>query len=287
MTLTLRVTACLALLFASCKKSDEVPAYVVIPSVTVDATNEEGGSTSKITDVWVSVNDRSLGIWELPARVPVLASGSNKINVAAAVKKNGAFDDRLRYPFYQSYNAQVDLASEMSVLLAPVVTYSEPLSFWLESFNEGSNQFNIPEESDTTLLLYNAASNPDIILDGSSCGGFVLTPERPRMSMYTDENFTPTVGPAFLELDYSTDMEITIGFRYVQDGNQRGEPWLILVPTASEGNLRWNKVYIDVSNFLNTAGISARNFYLAAALPSGRNSAHVYLDNFKLVKNAP
>ena len=287
MTLTLRVMACSTLLFAACKKSEEVPAYVVIPSVTVDATVEQGGGTSKITDVWVSVNDRSLGIWELPARVPVLANGSNRINIAAAIKQNGAFDDRLRYPFYRSYDAQVDLAPETSVSLAPVVTYTEPLSFWLESFNEGSNQFNIPEESDTTLLLYTAASDPDIILDGSSCGGFVLTPERPGMSMYTNENFTPTTGPAFLELDYSTDIEITIGFRYVQSGSLRGEPWLILVPTASEGGLRWNKVYIDVSNFMNTAGISERNFYLAAALPGGRNSAHVYLDNFKLVKNAP
>lgn len=287
MTLTLRVTVCWILLFAACKKSDEVPAYVVIPSVTVDATSAEGGGTSKITDVWVSVNDRSLGVWELPARVPVLASGSNKISIAAAVKQNGAFDDRLRYPFYRAYDAQVELAPETSVTLAPVVTYTEPLSIWWEGFNEGSNQFNIPEESDTTLLLYTAASNPDIILDGSSCGGFVLTPERPLMSMYTDENFTPTSGPAFLELDYSTDIEFTIGFRYVDNGTQRGEAWLILVPTASEGGLRWNKVYIDVSNFMNTAGISNRNFYLAAALPSGRNSAHVYLDNFKLVKNAP
>ena len=260
---------------------------MVIPSVTVDATTDEGGGTSKITDVWVSVNDRSLGIWELPARVPVLSNGSNRISIAAAIKQNGAFDDRLRYPFYRSYDTQVELAPETAVSVAPVVTYAESLSFWVESFNEGSNQFNIPEESDTTLLLYTVASNPDIVLDGSACGGFVLTQERPGMSMYTDENFTPTSGPAFLEMDYSTDLEITIGFRYVQDGTQRGEPWLILVPTASEGDLRWNKVYIDVSNFMNTSGITERNFYLAAALPSGRNSAHVYLDNFKLVKNAP
>lgn len=264
-----------------------MPAYVDIPAVSVNATVLEGGGTSKVTDVWVSVNDRSLGVWELPARVPIIASGANTISIAPAVKRNGAFDDRVRYPFYLPYEIEVDLSREGSVPLSPVVVYTGDLSFWWEGFNEGSNQFNISDASDTTLLLYTAAEHPEVILDGSSCGGFVLTSERPSMSIYTEEYFTATNGPAYLELDYSTDIEFTIGYRYVENGSYSSTPWVVLVPTTSEGGLRWNKMYIDVSTFLNTSGISQRDFYLAASLPSGQSSGHVYLDNFKLVKNAP
>ena len=272
---------------AACKKGDQVPAYVAVSSVSLNASAEEGSNSSKITDVWVSVNDRSLGSWELPARVPVLGTGSATITITPAIKRNGSYDDRLRYPFYTTSSTTVDLVPEGTVDLEPVVSYAEGANFWVEGFEDAGSDFAVSTDSDTTLLLYTEATDPGIVEHGNSCGGFVLDPDHERISLYTNEDFLPSNGPAFIELDYSTDINLTVGITYLEGGVTRSEPWLVLVPTAINGGLDWNKAYIDISSFMGTAGISQRDIYITASLPSGQASAHVYLDNVKLVRSDP
>jgi hypothetical protein len=287
MTRTLPVVVCLCFGLAACRKTEDVPAYLVIPAIGVDATMAEGGSTSKITEAWVSLNNSSLGVWELPARIPALGTGTNTVTVTAGVKRNGTFDDRLRYPFYESWSSTVELVEEASVDLAPTVVYADEANFWWEGFEDVGNKFNVSEESDTTLILYTPNSDPDVLVDGSTCAGFVLEPGRSRMSMYTDEDFSASSGPAFVELDYSTDVTLTIGLLYNSSGVNVAEAWVVLVPTTDPGGLRWNKVYIDVSAFFEPSGVSQRDFYIATALPSGQSSGRVLLDNFKLVRRDP
>ncbi|MBL7938570.1 MAG: hypothetical protein JNL43_04345 [Flavobacteriales bacterium] len=284
---TLRFAAFSCLVLPACKKGDAIPAYIVIPAVTLSATPEEGGATSRITDVWVSVNDRSMGVWELPAKVPVLASGGNSLSITPAIKRNGSFDDRLRYPFYTTWNGTVELVPEQTIEVDPVVFYEEAANFWVESFDEAGSDFNVSEDSDTTLLLYTAAEHPEITLDGTSCSGFVLEPDRDRISIYTDQGFAGASGPSFVEMDYSTDIDLTLGVTYLEDGVSRATPWAVLVPTTGVGGLRWNKIYIEVSSFIGEGSISDRDLYITAALPGGQASAHVYLDNIKLVRRDP
>lgn len=277
------MVVCLLFFLPGCRKSDAVPAYLAIPAVRLSASPAEGGSTSKITDVWVSVNDKDLGVWELPARVPVIGEGSHRVRIAPGVKVNGAFDDRVQYPYYTAWTGTVDLGREGSSTTDPVVTY-QGAEIWSERFDDVGSLLNTSEGSDTTLLFYTPEANPSIVRDGTICGGFVLDGDRQHMQLYTDQDFYPTSGPAYLELDYSTDVALVIGYTYVMSGTTRLEPLLVLVPTTSEGGLSWNKVYVDVTTFFNVGGVSNRDFYIQADLPSGQSSAHVYLDNVKLVR---
>ena len=205
----------------------------------VNATDVEGGGTSKITDVWVSVDDRLIGVWELPARIPVLRSGSVLVSVTPGVKRNGSFDDRLRYPFYTSYNSTVDLLQEGTVELEPVVEYGRAIVFWMERFQDEGNQLTVTTTSDTTLLLYTAFEHPQVVLDGTSCGGFVLDQAHNGIRIHTTEDFTPTGGPTFVELDYSTDISLTVGMTFEQNGSTSFAPWVVLVPTTAEGGVKW------------------------------------------------
>lgn len=284
MTLTIRFAIGLTFLFSACRKGEAVPAYLEIPAVEVSATIEQGRGTSRITDAWVSVNDRSMGVWELPARIPVLVSGNATVTVAPGVKRNGTFDDRVRYPYYTAFNEEVDLTQEGTTVVLPTVRYESALNFWWEGFDEPGNRFNVSENSDTTLLLFTPANDPTIVLDETSCGGFVLETGRERMSIFTDASFSGAFGPVYLELDYSTDVNLTVGLIYQQNGVDRSEPFIVLIPTTTEGGVRWNKVYLDLTTFFNTSGLTQRDLYIATQLPTGRASAHVYLDNFKLVR---
>ncbi|MBL7944490.1 MAG: hypothetical protein JNN32_00395 [Flavobacteriales bacterium] len=270
---------------AGCRKTESVPAYLEVDAVSVSATDEQGGGSSKITDVWVTVDERSLGVWQLPARIPVLAEGVRSIGITGGIQRNGAFDDRLRYPYYTIWNGSAELKSGATTQVSPVVLY-QPSTIWFERFNDAGSQLVANPESDTTLLLISAAERPEAVFDGSQCGGFVLDAVNDRLALQTEEDFPGASGPVYLEMDYSTDIELTIGFTYESQGITEYEPWVVLVPTASVGSIQWNKVYVELSNLFNLPGITGRDIYIGAQLSGGRTSAVGYFDNLKIVRPA-
>lgn len=282
---TLRCALPLAFVLAACSKGDKVPAYLDIPAITLNAGSSAGGNTIRATDAWVYADEELIGVWELPARVPVLKTGQTMITVAAGIKQNGMYDDRLRYPFYTRWDGMVDLAPTASHTIQPVVSYIPQAYFWIEAFEDVGTQLNVTENSDTTLLRFTPQANPDIVLDGTPCGGVILDSERRFIRLYTDVDFEPTGGPIFLELDYRNDVQFTVGLTSVQGGTPVAQPYVYVVPTRrSDGTMPWNKIYIELSSRWNLAGITQRNFYLEVSLPSDRNSGQVYFDNIKVVR---
>jgi hypothetical protein len=277
-----------ALLLFACAKGEKVPSYLEIPVVALATTSVQGSATAKITDAWVSVDEEFIGVWELPARLPVLAEGSHRIDVVPAIKRNGSFDDRLRYPFYTTWTSTVQLAREGTATVAPEVQYIPEADFWIEGFEDTFFLLSTTADSDTTLSRYLPAEHPDLIfLENSPCGGFRLDPEHQRVRLYTEEDFASTGGPAFLELDHRSDVLITIGLLYTASGSSISEPYLYVAPTRrSDGTMPWNKLYVDLSGFFNSA-TSQRDLYIEAQLPEGSSSAEVYLDNLKIIRLQP
>lgn len=276
--------AALATLGIGCTKGDKVPAYVEIPSVELTTTPLQGAPTARITDVWVSVNEELIGVWELPARVPVLKEGEATVTVVPAIKRNGMYDDRLRYPFFTSSNTTVQLVKNQSVSLSPSVSYIPQAQFWIEAFEDPGTLLDASPASDTTLLRFTPQEHPDLVLDGSPCGGFVLEGDRNYIRLFTDQDFEVFGGPVFLELDYRADMLFTVGVLYAQNGIPRADPYIFIVPTGSTiGAATWNKIYIDVSPVFNS-GVTQRDIYIEGDLPSGVEQGTVLFDNIKLVR---
>ena len=88
-----------------------------------------------------------------------------------------------------------------------------------------------------------------------------------------------------MELDYSTDVTLTIGFLYNSSGVAIAEAWVVLVPTTDVGGLRWNKMYIDVSAFFDTGKHHATRFLHRDRTSFGTGTGQCrILDNFKLVR---
>lgn len=270
------------LMLSACRKTETVPAYLEIPALTVDAGDLQGGNTSRITDVWVTVDEKSVGVWELPARIPVIGAGAHTIGVTAGIKRNGAYDDRVRYPYYTIWRGTVNIEPGATTTVAPVVQYTAS-TIWSERFNDAGSRLVSNVSSDTTLLLISPTQRPEAVLDGTQCGGFVLDQQNDLVALQTEEDFPGTTRDVYMELDYSADIDITIGFTYLEEGVTRYEPYVILVATASTGSIRWNKVYIDLSQYFMTPGISGRDIYIGAQLSGGRTTAAGYFDNLKIV----
>jgi len=272
----------------ACTKGDRVPAYLEVPGITLTTATGEGLATSRVTDAWVSVDERLVGSWELPARVPILAEGPHRIDIVPAIKRNGMFDDRFRYPFYTTWTNTLDLSREATISVSPVAQYRSNIDFWIEGFDDTSVKLSTTSNSDTTLIRYLPAERPDLTyLENTPCGGFVLDAANPYIRLFSDEDFNAASGPVYLEIDYRNDLAFVVGALYSQNNVENAFPLVVLVPTRrSDGTMPWNKAYIDLSALFNT-NVADRDFYLEARLPAGSSIAHVFLDNIKIVRFGP
>lgn len=279
----LRYAPVLVALFASCKRGDAVPSYLQLgtPAVQTDP-NVQGSNSQNITDLWVFVNDKPVGVWESGSRVPVLTSGAVNVKLIAGVRRNGFRDDRIQYPFYATWSGEMTLVEQNTTTVAPGFTYFDNSLFWTEDFESAGHKFSRSDDSDTTL---NLVHGQDTVLGGATSGELMVTTDRPFVRMFTTDPFN--IGaPAFLELDYRSDHRLLIGVLYTPSGstNTIDVPYLYLSPTLrSDGGMPWNKVYVDLSELMSVPGASNERFYLQLDLVDGSSSGRVFLDDLKLV----
>lgn len=268
----------------ACQKGDKVPAYLTIPAITLTTTDIQGSNSSKITDVWVHADEELVGVYELPARVPVLREGMSTITLVPAVKRNGMFDDRVRYPFYTNWSGEVDMLPTQGRTVEPVVQLAAAADiFFHEAFEDAGTLFNVSDNSDTTLLMPTASEQPGLVAYGNACAGFVLDTEHPYMRMHTTMDFNGASGQVYLEIDHRNSIQFTVGMMFFDGGSNQAIPHVHISPTGQGDGERWNKVYLDVSSAFNGA-ISQRNVYIEASLPGGHSQGAVYLDNIKLMR---
>jgi hypothetical protein len=76
----------IVLVLSSCQKEDtvDIPTYLKIDNIVLD----EGNTTSIITDAWVYVNDQLQGVYELPAKFPVLEEDIQTVKTFLNNKKS-------------------------------------------------------------------------------------------------------------------------------------------------------------------------------------------------------
>ena len=210
------------------------------------------------------------------------------MRINATQRLGYTFDDRLRYPFFTSWDGVTDLAREGTTVVSPQTSYIPEAELWIEAFEDVFARLNVSDDSDTTLIRYVPAENPGLLfLDDSPCGGFKLEGTRDHMRLYTDEDYLVNGGPVFLELDYRSNVVLAVGALFSVGGTLGSSELVYVTPTLkSDGTMPWNKIYIDLSTVFN-APVSDRDVYIDVLLPSGQSSAEVFIDNFKLVKLAP
>ncbi len=271
------------LCLCACERTDQVPAYLDLGSASVatDLANEGSGS-SKITDAWVYVNDQAAGVWEVPSKVPVLASGSINIKVIAGVPRNGVLDDRVQYPFYATYSVDHDLAPEAHTSITPVFTYFDGLQFFVEDFEGVGFALDVEADSDTTL---DPVTDPSLVFGGIGRSAVVhLDSAHNLLRCSTFEVFDISNGPVYVELDYRCDHKFLVGVYYTQSSTVVRTPYLYVNSTKrADGGMPWNKIYVDLSELLLVPGTGDKKFYIETLLEPGETSAVFYFDNLKLI----
>lgn len=281
MTRALPLVGLLILLLAACKKDGAVPSYIQFRTPVVEDAPGHPVS-SKITDLWVYVNDQPVGVWQPERRIPVIAAGSCNVKMIAGIRRNGITDNRIQYPFYATWEQTLQLVPGQVVPVEPVVRYFNDLNYWLDDFNSGHRLDTV--NCNATLGL--EPTDNTLIGQGSHYGRIILdTDHNLYRGVSSGDAFTGIGSKAYLEMDYRSDTRLLIGVRYTLQGVQYEVAYVYAKPTkAADGSMPWNKIYVDLAEPWNVSGALDKRFYIKAQLEGGATSGIVDVDNIKLVR---
>lgn len=276
----------IALIFAGCRTinpDEQEPAFIYIDQIDLVTTPSQGSNSHNISEVWVYANDDILGVFDIPAQIPVLRTGQTKISVFGGIKNNGLSTQRIRYPFYASFTSTLDLQPLTDYHLEPSFNYSNGSEIDNRRNFETSNYFvNAPNNQ----ASFNVILNPDLAVNGQKFGLAELDSGEEYLHFIDDLELGITPGEvAFLEMDYSCDNSFTIGVYVVQDGNTEKYPVLTLVPTTNTTGLNptWNKVYLDLGGIASSYPNGDLFKFYFEAIASESTTPTIMLDNIKVV----
>ena len=284
-SLRLLTYICIVMLFTSCSlfdNEDPIPGFLILDNPTLTAGPNQGANTHKITDAWVFDGGNFLGIFPMPARVPVILDGTEKsFTIFAGIRNNGVAENSLRYPFYQPviYNANLAEREEREVELN--FQYIENAVFdFIEEF-EGNHIFiedpNTSDGAGTEIVVQS-----DVVLSGFSSGQIIFdtdTSSFERTTLVTYDRENNAGSSTFLEIDYKCDIPFLAGWITYRN-NFIERDYNVLVAPSEE----WNKIYIDVSTPIAAIEIDRYTVALASAITEGNPiPSNIFIDNVKLV----
>lgn len=266
--------------FISCSKEDyeaQIPTYISISDIILTTDYASEGSASKnITDAWVFINDDLVGIYELPAKFPVLKQGSATIKIYAGIKDNGIAASRTRYLLYDPHIEELNLVVGETIEINAVVSYATGARFsWLEDFEGASLSFLYTLDSDTFVNKQSVD-----VKEGVYAGNVFLQSEMDFFEATTIgySNVPRNGTPVYIELDFKTNEPLYIGI-YI-DANQYQH---VTLNTTAE----WKKIYINITDVITNrpGGTEMKVFFgiKEVSIPFLTNNPEIYLDNLKLV----
>jgi len=273
------------LIFSSCSifdREEDLPSYILINEFDFIPIEADPEPTTNISEVRVTVNGNSAGIFAPPAVVPILAEGSADLILTAVIKQNGISSSRVNYPLYSNFRVTETLVPLDTLEINPSITYLETVEDpWLETF-ENSVGFTADDSSQGTM---EAISDESVVVYGDKCAFFEFPNDANYFYAETDEAFNLPVGQAvFLEFDYSCNHPFTVGILR-RIGEAEFSSSLVGMNSTTEGTeAKWNKIYVNLTDFIaaNSNSTSFELYYEMNRI-SGSEEPLIYLDNVKVI----
>jgi hypothetical protein len=281
----------LPLLFASCNiinPSEPVPTYIHIDSFSFTNTEPSrvGSSSHAIGTVWVSYGGVQIGVFDLPATIPIIASGSGLLNISPGVTLNGMNDFQSVYPYYFIDTATLVANPGKIITLHPTTHYysylADTFSF-IEDFEIG-NAFDTAQSAVNNIRIIRTTS-PDSVFEGKASGRIVLN----SVNDTSENSFTSLnpgialhAGASFCEFNYKGTCNLAIGIEPYLGGV--AEPAARIYTYLFAPTNTWTKIYVSLSNYVSQfGGAGPYMLYFKTSLPDGQTSGYELLDNVKVV----
>jgi len=256
--------------------AEEIPAYLNVDTVTFTASELQGTSSQKITDVWFDINGGIQGVYEIPITFPVLNTGTAKAVISAGIMNNGISATRVIYPFFFPDTLTLDLEEKEIYPLSPHFTYRTVSKFsFIEDFEAGNILLQIAGDSNLVRT-----SDVSQVFEGSYSGYIYLNKEHDVYEGRTANSYPiPNGSPVYLEMNYKCDQVFEIGFYTTLTGvgSISLYKWII------NPKENWNKIYLDMGGDLLALQADELQVQVRANFDTTLTESRIYLDNLKLV----
>lgn len=255
----------------------EIPSYLYIDEFSFSCNlDTQGYPSENISDGWVYVNNELIGVFELPAFIPILDTGNADIIVYPGIKENGSSATRKIYPFYTAYTTSSHIEAAQTDTLHPSSTYvSTGIGFIVHDRCETSNPFSPSANSDTVLVQVTG----DEVFEGLRSFREVLEGNNYFFRCGTPPLVIPGDGRnVYLELDYKCDTQFEIWLNGTKSGSEFPEYIITVSPKEF-----WNKIYVNLSNAARLIQADTYSLELRQSRPTSADSASLYIDNVKII----
>jgi hypothetical protein len=271
-------------------KDEPIPGYYFVGEFTLStpSDNSQGTDAHDIRDVWIEVNGKAIGVFEVPVTIPIIYDkDTNIIIVRAGIKNNGLADKRIAYPFYTLIRDTVVRRDNQIDSIFPMVSYVSGAEFpWLEDFEDRSISME-QSGNDVTIDSIGLTSDPDLVFGYNSKNLYSAVVDLDTGKQYFERSSIPTFdfprGRAiYLEINYRCDTYAQIGLVVTNNGVLVDQiPVLLLYPNP-EG---WKKAYISLGEDVNNSKYAGNDFkvFLAAENNGKLDHPKLYIDNIKVI----
>ncbi len=272
------------IVLSSCEKfsgSQEIPAYLSIDSISIYSDYSTQGSAShNVTDAWVYVDGQLIGAFEMPAKFPVLQSGTHKVTVLAGIKKNGISATRTAYDFYAPINYNMKFGMDSVTRMKTIrTTYATSASFmWKEDF-EGSS-ISLDSTNRSTVPVKTTPEGSPLTIEGLHSAIMITDTAHDFAEAQSHTDYVIPIATVYLEMNYNTNTILTVGVILTGAAAFIQLPIINLNPT----NGKSKKIYIELTPALNyTTGIDHFRVYFGGFLDTGLTQGVMVIDNVKIV----
>ena len=261
-------------------QEEPIPSYLYIDNMVLD-TNPliQGSGQHDIKDAWVSVNNQFIGIYPLPAIVPVLETGIQEVRILPGVAMSGLSDFRVTYPLYTFYEKEVELEAGAIDTVLPTVAYDDDAIFLLvEDFETANSMGHDVDDNIETKIV----RRPTDVFEGLRSGEIEFTTANPFVEIGSTLLFQiPDPEYVYLEVNYKTDVDIEFGVMSYQNN----DPYETIYVTGVFPSDEWRKIYIDITNNVKAMTSSGGEEFrlIIRGINIGDETAYAYLDNIKLI----
>jgi len=262
---------------------EDIPSFIQIDKITVDAHHGQGTDSAYIVDSWVYIDDQLIGAFQLPAVIPILHQGVQNIEIRSGVLLNGIAATRTINPFYAYQKKSVELIPDSIVFIDVKTTYNPLTKFvWnslgQEGFEEGGISIDSVKGSSVKI-----EKTTEEVYEGTYSGHIHLDKDHKYYIGQSTKKFTlPRGGQAvILEINCkNTSNHFVIGM-FVEAAD--GKVTIVNHLTVNPGQ-KWKKLYVNFTELVMQYP-QASNFrvFFTAELEPTNTTTDIYLDNIKLI----
>ncbi len=278
-------------LFFSCSKTDKAPAFLYIPAINYDGNDSY--KSHKLADAWIYANGNFLGVFGLPADIPILEEGKVDIIIDPGVREFGPNGPSVVtylypdiYPFYERITATVNLASGRTDTLRPTTRYkSNAKVVFSEDFEGASNVFRQELDKNPNTVISNQSQT---VKSGLQSGMANMDTTNFLLQTATTLDYIIPFDnrPVYMELDYLSEINLEIGLigRDSITGQTTSVFEYVLLPKSE-----WTKAYINLTSLITSTKKKSNYIAFRTYITKNGNGqfikpkAFVAIDNVRLL----